>query len=79
MNNQDMECLWLLLKPDRLPRGISSIILAAIYHPPIADQGRNLGLKIGRGGGGSTHFARQKGVFKNATSCTLSIDLIYYS
>jgi deoxyhypusine synthase len=43
----------------------------------IFKQGRNLGLKIG-GGGGWTHFARQKGVVKNATP-TLSIYFIYYS
>jgi hypothetical protein len=35
-------------------------------------QGRNLGVKIG---GGWTHFARQKGVVKNAMP-TLSIDFV---
>ena len=29
--------LWLKLRPRKLPRGISSIVLAAIYHPPGSD------------------------------------------
>lgn len=37
LNNSDFESFWILLKPDRLPRGMSSIILAAVYHPPNAD------------------------------------------
>ena len=31
------EVLWLKLRPRKLPRGISSIVLAAIYHPPGSD------------------------------------------
>jgi hypothetical protein len=37
LNNSEFESFWTLLKPNRLPRGISSIILAAVYHPPNAD------------------------------------------
>ena len=33
----DIESIWLLLKPSRLPRGFDSIILRAIYHPPRND------------------------------------------
>ena len=33
----DIESIWLLLKPSRLPRGFNSIILGAIYHPPRND------------------------------------------
>ena len=33
----EVESLWLLIKPRRLPRGFNSIILAAIYHPPQSD------------------------------------------
>ena len=29
-----LESSWLLLKPHRLPHGINSLILGAIYHPP---------------------------------------------
>ena len=29
-----LETQWFLLKPNRLPRGINSIIIATIYHPP---------------------------------------------
>ena len=34
----DHECLWIHLRPNRLPRGISCIIIAVIYHPPSADE-----------------------------------------
>jgi hypothetical protein len=34
LSHPEVESLWLLIKPSRLPRGIISIILAAIYHPP---------------------------------------------
>ena len=30
----NFEILWLLLKPHRLPRGLNSIILGVVYHPP---------------------------------------------
>ena len=30
------ECLWLQLRPRRLPRSVSSVLLAVIYHPPYA-------------------------------------------
>ena len=29
--------LWIKLQPRRLPRGLSSIVLAAMYHPPGSD------------------------------------------
>ena len=34
LSNPNFESLWLLLKPHRLPRGLNSIILGVIYHPP---------------------------------------------
>ncbi len=37
LSHPQVESLWLLIKPSRLPRGINSIILAAIYHPPKSD------------------------------------------
>jgi hypothetical protein len=32
--SNDFEAIWLKLKPLRLPRGISCIILCNLYHPP---------------------------------------------
>ena len=37
LSHPEIESLRLLIKPSRLPRGINSIILAAIYHPPKSD------------------------------------------
>jgi hypothetical protein len=37
LSNPEFEALWLLIKPRRLPRGINSIVLGAIYHPPNSD------------------------------------------
>ena len=37
LSHPEVESLWLLIKPKRLPRGFNSIILAAIYHPPKSD------------------------------------------
>ena len=34
LSDPNFETLWLLLKPQRLPRGLNSIILGVIYHPP---------------------------------------------
>jgi hypothetical protein len=34
LNDSDIESQWFLLRPDRLPRGINSIILGLVYHPP---------------------------------------------
>jgi hypothetical protein len=34
LHNQSFEVLWTKLLPKRLPRGISSIIVGTIYHPP---------------------------------------------
>lgn len=34
--NNTSECLWLQLRPRRLPRSVSSVLLAVIYHPPHA-------------------------------------------
>ena len=33
----DHECLWIYLRPTRLPRGLTCIITSVIYHPPGAD------------------------------------------
>ena len=30
----EFETLWLLLKPHCLPRGLNSIIIGVVYHPP---------------------------------------------
>ena len=37
LHDDDYEILWLLLRPKRLPRGFSNIVVAVIYHPPTAD------------------------------------------
>ena len=37
LSHPEVESLWLLIKPSRLPRGFNSIILAAIYHPRKSD------------------------------------------
>ena len=37
LSNPEFEALWLLIKPRRLPRGINSIVLGAIYHPQNSD------------------------------------------
>ena len=34
---QDHEILWLHLRPTHLPRGVSCLIAAVVYHPPGAD------------------------------------------
>ena len=35
LDNPLFECLWLYLRPPRLPRGFSCIIICIIYHPPL--------------------------------------------
>lgn len=37
-----LECLWLRLTPAYLPREISSLVIAAVYHPPKAPNERQL-------------------------------------
>jgi hypothetical protein len=37
MSKPDIESQWFLIKMDRLPRGINSIILGTVYHPPQSD------------------------------------------
>ena len=34
LENDSVECLWLYLRPKRLPRPLSGIVIAVIYHPP---------------------------------------------
>ena len=34
----DFESLWIKIRPHRLPRGFSSVVIGAIYHPPSADK-----------------------------------------
>ena len=34
MMNTEIEALWVKLRPSRLPRGTSCIILCNLYHPP---------------------------------------------
>ena len=38
LDNPLFECLWLYLRPPRLPRGFSCIIICIIYHPPLDDE-----------------------------------------
>ena len=37
LSHPEVESLWLLIKPKRIPRGFNSIILVAIYQPPKSD------------------------------------------
>ena len=37
LQSDDHEVLWLNVRPRRLPRGFSSIIIGVVYHPPGAD------------------------------------------
>ena len=37
LSEPDTESQWFLIKMDRLPRGINSIILGTVYHPPQSD------------------------------------------
>ena len=37
LGDPEVESQWFLIKTDRLPRGINSIILGIIYHPPRND------------------------------------------
>ena len=37
LETSQFEVLWIKLQPRRLPRGLSSIVLGAIYHPPGSD------------------------------------------
>jgi hypothetical protein len=34
MEEEGKEALWLLLKPQRLPRPFSCIVMVAVYYPP---------------------------------------------
>ena len=36
-DSDDVEILWCKLRPRRLPRGFSHVIVATVYHPPTAD------------------------------------------
>ena len=38
LDNPLFECLWLYLRPPRLPRGFSSIIICIIYHLPLDNE-----------------------------------------
>ena len=38
LDNPLFECLWLYIRPPRLPRGFSCIIICIIYHPPLNDE-----------------------------------------
>lgn len=31
---RDHEILWLYLRPTRLPKGVSCLVVAVVYHPP---------------------------------------------
>jgi hypothetical protein len=34
LENNRFECLWLCLRPRRLPRPLSGIVICVVYHPP---------------------------------------------
>jgi hypothetical protein len=36
-HDPSLEVLWVKLKPNRLPRGFSSLVVATVYHPPSAN------------------------------------------
>ena len=36
LTNSVSECMWLYVKPFRLPRSVSTILLGVVYHPPHA-------------------------------------------
>ncbi len=38
----NMEVLWVWLRPKRLPRGVPRVIIGTIYHPPNADDSEML-------------------------------------
>lgn len=35
--NSQFEVLWIKIRPNRLPRGFSNIIVGNVYHPPSSD------------------------------------------
>jgi hypothetical protein len=37
LSDPEIESQWFLIRLDRLPRGINSIILGTVYHPPQSD------------------------------------------
>ena len=37
LSDTNIESRWFVIKPDRLPRGINSIVLGTVYHPPESD------------------------------------------
>ena len=37
LRNDDHEVLWIYIKPRRLPRNFSNIIVSVVYHPPSAN------------------------------------------
>ena len=37
LENDSFEVLWVVLRPSRLPRGYSNVIIAVEYHPPVAN------------------------------------------
>ena len=40
LNNPDIESQWFVIRPHRLPRGINSIIMGTVYHPPQNDDNK---------------------------------------
>ena len=37
LENDSFEVMWVVLRPNRLPRGYSNVIIAVVYHPPGAN------------------------------------------
>ena len=40
LSDPNFECLWLILRPKWLPRGVSRIVVASVYLPPSMDRER---------------------------------------
>ena len=34
LESENLECLWLSIRPKRLPRPLSGIVICVVYHPP---------------------------------------------
>lgn len=37
LSDENFEVLWVKIRPDRLPRGIPSVVIGTVYHPPSAN------------------------------------------
>ena len=46
LSNSSFEVLWIRMRPTRLPRGVNSVIVGTVYHPPNADDSEMLNYLI---------------------------------